>query len=100
MGIRLVVENETIIFKNRKMNIDTFIGYLTHLVMTGCNLKLVKPLSGFTFTDKNGIFYILKLNDYEIEDYVNGIYSKMTMELHKLLLLQEQIKLLEKGKSK
>ena len=100
MGKRIIRNCDgTVIFKNIRMDIETFIYIVKKMIKSGCKLSFYEALEGFTIYDsENNEFYHLKLNELEFENYKNDIYSPLIMELHNLLVFQEQTKRLVKVK--
>lgn len=97
----LIYPNDRIIYGNREIDTDRFIKLLNMCVNFGCVITFYEALSGFAISNqRNDEFYLLKFSEIDIENYKNGVYTRLTSELNKLLLLQEQKELSVKTKRK
>ena len=71
------------------------------MVNSGYLITFYEALSGFAISNQEtGEFFLLKFSKFDILNYKNGIYTQLTNELKKLLLLQEQKKSKVKCKKK
>ena len=104
MGERILIyPNDRVVYKNKKLDTGLFIKFINGLANSGYKLTFYEALSGFTiFNQKNGDYYHLKFSEFDIKNYKIGIYTPLTSELNRLLLLQEQKKsyVKERGKRK
>lgn len=92
MGERILIyPNDRVIYNNRELDTGLFIKFINGLVDSGCVITFWEALNGFSiFNQKNYDFYLLEFSKFDIENYKNGVYTLLTSELRKLLLLQDQ----------
>lgn len=102
MGERILIyPNDRVIYGNRELNTDKFIILINLWVNSEYKINFYEALSGFTVhSQKTGEHYHLEFSNVDIENYKNGIYTRITRELQKALLLQEQRESSSKSKSK
>lgn len=75
----LIYPNDRIIYGKREIDIDKFIRLLNMCVNFGCVITFYEVLSGFAiFNQINDEFYLLKFSEIDIENYKNGVYTRLT----------------------
>ena len=95
----LIYPNDRVIYDNREIDTEKFISLINMWAHFGYVFTFYDALSGFAISNqKTDEFYLLKFNEIDIENYKNDIYTRLTSELKKLLLHQEQKELSVKVK--
>ena len=92
MGERILIyPNDRVIYDNKEIDTGLFIKFINGLANSGYVITFYEALSGFAISNqKNDDFYLLEFSKFDIENYKIGVYTPLTSELRKLLLLQEQ----------
>ena len=92
MGERILIyPNDRVVYNNKELDTGLFIKFINGLANSGYVITFYEALSGFTiFNSKNGDHYCLKFSEFDIKNYKIGVYTPLTSELNRLLLLQEQ----------
>ena len=97
----LVYPNDRVIYNNTELDTGEFISKINELVNEGYVITFYEALSGFAISNQGtDEFYLLKFSNFDIENYKNGVYTRLTSKLKKLLLPQGQDELSFKEKIK